>query len=71
MTDTAQLEANLAEAEAALHQLLLGEKSVSIEYEGHKTTFQATSQAKLEAYIHKLKVQLGRAPKRRAHRVTF
>ena len=71
MTDNAQLEAYLAEAEAARHQLIMGEKSVSVEYEGHKTTFQATSQAKLEAYIQKLKAQLGLAPRRRAPRVTF
>ena len=71
MTDTVVLEARLEEAETALHELMTGKSSVSIEYDGYKTAFKVTDQGKLQGYIHGLKCQLGLVTPRRAMRVTF
>jgi gpW len=58
-TDTAVLEAQLAEAEAALHKLMMGTKVVKIGYDGADTEFSRTSVPELRRYIATLKRQLG------------
>ena len=73
MADTATLEARLAEAEAALHDLLVGKKAVQVDYDGRRTAFAAGEEGKLRQYIQELKGALGRsdARTRRAIGVTF
>lgn len=59
MADTATLQAWLAEAEAALHQLEMGRAEVSVSYNGKMVTYKGTERAALQAYIAKLKAELG------------
>ncbi len=65
MTDTATLQARLSEAETALHALMTGTKAVNVDYDGRRVTFQMTSRATLEAYVDRLKRELGETPRRR------
>ena len=73
MADTATLEARLAEAEQALHDLLVGNKPVQVDYDGRRTAFAPGEEEKLRQYIAELKRALGRpdAPTRRALGVVF
>lgn len=58
MTDRATLEKRLAEAEAVLHRLQLGQHAVSVSYDGEVVTYTQSSITKLQAYILLLKRQL-------------
>lgn len=73
MTDTATLEARLAEAETALHKLLTGTKVVSVKSEVGETSYRsfATDVEKLRGYIVELKTQLGQTGGRRGTSLRF
>lgn len=74
MTDTATLQARLAEAEAAYHALVTGRREVSVSYTQGETTRSVTytqaDLARLAGYIMDLKRQLGLG-RRRAIGVRF
>ncbi|MEM9369547.1 MAG: gpW family head-tail joining protein [Pseudomonadota bacterium] len=59
MTDEATLRTRLAEAEGALHSLMVGSSAVSISHKGKSVTYRKTDEAKLRAYIFELKTLLG------------
>lgn len=59
MATTAELTTRLAEAEAALHALAIGEKEVSVGYDGKSVTYTKTNMGALRAYIAELKRALG------------
>jgi hypothetical protein len=62
----------LAEAEAALHQLRIGQHIVSISKGGRTVQFQQTNKQELIDYIDELKGLLGLKTRRRgAARVSF
>ena len=71
MADDATLEARLAEAEDALHRLMIGVQEVSVEYDGHSTTYARGSEEKLRRYIRDLRQQLGRDTGTRFRRVVY
>jgi hypothetical protein len=52
-------ETKLAEAKAALHQLMLGKSMVSLQYEGRRVQYTAASRTDLETYIKKLEAECG------------
>ena len=63
MATQQQLEAWLAEAEQARHELMLGDKAVSISSgSGKSLSFAATDLGKLDLYIASLRRQLGQDP---------
>lgn len=64
MADTATLQAWLAEAEAAYHQLMTGTRQVRVKYEGREVEFTQASAINLAAHIASLKAQLGLSPRR-------
>lgn len=53
------LQANLAAAQSAYNQIMLGAKEVSVSYEGKSVTYTASDPEKLEDYIALLQRQLG------------
>jgi len=55
----AQLEARLAEAEQALHELTIGGRAVSISSGGKTVSYTAGDLSRLDQYIASLKRQLG------------
>jgi hypothetical protein len=55
----ATLEARLAQAETALHELTIGATAVTVSYEGESATFHQTSEGKLRRYIDELRARLG------------
>lgn len=57
--NTATLETQLAEAEAELHNILMGKKVVKIGYDGGDTEFNRTSVSEIRRHIASLKRQLG------------
>lgn len=59
MTDTATLTQRLAEAEAALHRLSMGDKLVKVDYGASSATYQQADKAGLRAHIAELRQQLG------------
>lgn len=62
MATTQQLTAWLAQAEQARHELLIGERAVSVSSSsGKSVTFTATDIGKLDVYIASLRAQLGQA----------
>lgn len=68
-TDTATLEANLAEARRALHKLLTGAQTVKATYlDVGSVDYQPTDESRLRAYIRELEAALGLSvtPRRRA-----
>lgn len=71
--DRIVLERRLHEAEQALHQLTIGKKPVSVDYDGRKTAFNQTSRAALVSYVERLRRDLGMPPRtrRRAIRPIF
>lgn len=75
MTDLATLQTRLAQAEEAHHQLMMGEKEVTVSVGGYgSTTYVQTSIDKLEQYIERLKAQISRIegkPRRRILRMEF
>ncbi len=68
-----KLQERLARAEEAYHQLMTGEKEVTITYDGNRSvTFNQISIDRLSQYIAQLKGQLGgRGARRRAVGVNF
>lgn len=59
--ETATLTTRLAEAEAALHKLLIGGHArVVVESNGERVEFSAGSADRLRAYIEELKIALGK-----------
>lgn len=66
-------EAKLAEAETALHQLLLGSKVVEVtKSDGSKVKFSMANTAQLRVYIEDLKAVIGgKTNRRRAIGVHF
>jgi hypothetical protein len=56
---SAIVEARLADAETALHGLMVGKAAVTIAYDGESVTYTATSEGKLRSYIRGLQAQLG------------
>ncbi len=75
MTDLATLQTRLAQAEEAHHQLMMGEKEVTVSVGGYgSTTYAQTSIDKLEQYIERLKSQISRTqgkPRRSIIRTEF
>lgn len=64
MPDTATLQIRLQEAQTALHELLTGRKTVSIQTELERVTFTQANVAELRAYIRDLEQQLGQRSRR-------
>ncbi|MDG9928524.1 MULTISPECIES: gpW family head-tail joining protein [unclassified Pseudomonas] len=52
-------EQNLKEARAALHLLITGKSTVSVQRDGKIVWFQQANRRDLEAYINQLEGQLG------------
>ncbi len=75
MTETATIEARLAEAEAALHKLLTGAQLVELRHSAGAVSrtgiFTPTTVGELRAYIADLKRQLGLPTGRRAIGIRF
>lgn len=75
MADTDTLTARLAEAEAALHKLLIGEKLVELRHAAGPASrtgiFTRAEIGPLRAYIADLRRQLGLSTGRRAIGVRF
>lgn len=73
MTDEerAALQQKLTEAEAALHERLVGHSVASAGYDGKNVTYRALSVEELRAYILELKSQLGLGRGRRPLRGNF
>lgn len=73
--DREVITARLAEAEAALHALAIGRRSVTVSYEGKSVTYTAGTMSELRAYIAELKAKLtlldGTRPARRAIGLRF
>lgn len=57
--ERAVLQARLAEAESALHELMIGGRGVSISSGGKSVAFTAADTGRLQTYINQLKRQLG------------
>ncbi|WP_316979973.1 gpW family head-tail joining protein [Shumkonia mesophila] len=69
MTDVATLTTRLAEAEAALHDLLTSRKAVTLRAADGKTvTWQAGDAASLRGYVADLKAQIATASGTRGRR---
>ncbi|MCM5689145.1 gpW family head-tail joining protein [Sinorhizobium meliloti] len=49
----------LAEAEAALHQLVIGKSAVTLSYNGESITYKIADEARLRNYIRELQAKLG------------
>ena len=60
MADLATLKTWLTEAETAFHQLLMGDRLVSISHEGRTSSYNQTNRSDLEAYIADLKGQIAK-----------
>ncbi|EPX82091.1 gpW family head-tail joining protein [Salipiger mucosus] len=66
--DTATLETRLAEAETALHELMVGQSVTVVAYDGHRTEYGPGDETRLRRYIQSLKRQLGQLPSGRMSR---
>ena len=64
MANQTELRARLAEAEAAVHEVTLGLRVLTVAYEGKSLTYSRTNAAALHAYIADLKGQLGMGGRR-------
>lgn len=74
MTDIATLEAQITEAKTALHSLMIGGRTVAIEYDGRRVQYSQGSAAALQTHIRNLEQQLARLTgtgRRRSLRVSF
>ncbi|MEI4485607.1 gpW family head-tail joining protein [Frigidibacter sp. MR17.14] len=71
MADRSVLEARLSEAEDALHRLSIGAMEVEIRYEGHSVKYTMSTEARLVAYINRLKRDLGQPVAARSRRVRY
>lgn len=49
----------LADAESALHQLLIGKKAVTLSYNGESVTYTQANEARLRNYVRELQAKLG------------
>lgn len=65
MADQATLTKRLAEAEEALHQLLMGRQVVQVQSGDDVVRYERSNIATLRAYVASLKAQLGQTPERR------
>ena len=61
--------ADLAEARAALHSLIIGKKAVKVTMNGRSVDYTPANKSQLEQYIKQLETELGQAPMRRPARV--
>ncbi|MDX3929213.1 MAG: gpW family head-tail joining protein [Shinella sp.] len=57
--ETVLYRRRLSEAETALHQLLIGKKSVSLNYNGESVTYVQSDEGKIRSYIAELSAALG------------
>lgn len=71
MTDSATLQAQLSEAETALHNLTIGNSVVEVEYEGHRVKYARAQIGDLRRHVNSLKRQLGKPVFLGSRRVTF
>lgn len=71
MTESATLQARLIEAEAALHELVIGRRIVQIGADADRAAYAPGDEGRLRAYIAELRVQLGQSQPRRAIGVSF
>ncbi|MBL0320088.1 MAG: hypothetical protein IPP74_12495 [Alphaproteobacteria bacterium] len=61
MTDLTTLQARLAAAEEAYHQLLIGAQAVNVNIGGYgSTTYASVDMSKLKAYIDHLKAEINK-----------
>jgi hypothetical protein len=60
MVDVATLEARLAEAETALHEVVVGGKVATVSSNGRSVTYTQADVQELRRYIQGLRVALGR-----------
>ncbi|MGD9766862.1 MAG: phage head-tail joining protein [Pseudolabrys sp.] len=58
MADLVTLQAQLVEAEGALHQLLIGRRTASISYDGKSVTYTQATINELRNYIAELRRQI-------------
>ncbi len=70
MTDIVT-QGRLAEAQAALHELMTGRRVVKVMVDGQSTEFTAANRADLEAYIARLTALVAGRPAHRAIPVVF
>ncbi|WP_372000914.1 gpW family head-tail joining protein [Tistrella mobilis] len=61
----------LAEAEAALHALMIGQRVVTVAHDGKSVTYTAARAGDLRAWIAELRVKAGQGGGRRAIGVDF
>ena len=64
MATTDELQTQLDDAQTALHNLMTGQGTVRIEYEGKMVIYTPANIGNLRAYILELQVQLGQKPGR-------
>jgi hypothetical protein len=59
--ETALYTTRLTEAQNALHKLMIGESArVFVDQNGERVEFTSANSTKLRAYIHELKIMLGK-----------
>ena len=68
---TLLLQAQLVDAQGALHKLLTGAQRVSVTYDGQEVRYTPASVPQLRAYIAGLKSQLGMGGRARGRRLAF
>lgn len=71
MPQTLTAAQKLAEAEAALHQLMIGRRPVEVRSDTGQVKYHPGDESRLRAYIRELKVEAGVAPRARAIGVSF
>jgi len=69
-TERASLERQLAELQAARHQLLIGKAIVSVQYDNRKVDYKPGDETKIQMRIMEIQGQLGLS-RRRAIGVSF
>ena len=70
MTDVTVLQTRLQEVENAIHDLMTGQKEVSVKYEGTEVTYSKARLSDLRLYKAELEGKLG-LRRRRSVRVTY
>ncbi|MCS3433693.1 phage head-tail joining protein [Klebsiella sp. BIGb0407] len=58
-------QSELDSAKVALHDLMMGKRVATVQKDGRKVEFTATSVSDLKKYITELEVQVGTTPRRR------
>jgi len=61
MADLSTLQTRLAEAEAALHALAQGQRTVTIQFEGRSVSYTQATMDELTKYTDRLRVEIGSA----------